>query len=225
MTLSLTKSEKILGGIYLLLEMLVAPVAVTVLCAALGITSTAAVNLICFFLNAALALVCFRGLLRRSLENCAGRWGRTVLTALKGFGLYWLLSALSLVLIRAIEPDFANMNDASVNTMIDEFPVLMPLAVVFAAPLAEECLFRGWIFTGLAERNLPLAYAVTALCFSAVHVTGYIGSYDARTLALCLLQYVGPAIALCRTCEKSDSLCAPLLLHSFINTIALFTTR
>ena len=225
MTLRLTKQETILGGVYLLLQMLVIPVAVSVLCVFLGITSLAAVNLICFFLNAALALACFRRLLRQSLQNCAGRWGETVLTAAKGFGLYWLLSTAAAVLILTLEPDYLNINDASVNTMIDEFPVLMPLAVVFAAPLAEECLFRGWIFTGLARKSLPLAYFVTACCFAAVHVTGYIGSYDPRTLLLCLLQYIGPSVALCWTCHKADSLLAPLLLHIIINTIALFTTR
>jgi len=225
MTLSLTKSEKIYGGVFLLLQMLVIPGAVTALCIGLGIASEAAVNLICFFLNAALALWIFRRLLQQSWQNCAGRWGRTALTVLEGFGLYWLLSTAALVLILALRPDYANLNDASVNTMIDEFPVLMPLAVVLAAPLAEECLFRGWMFTGLAQKSLPLAYLVTAGCFSAVHLVNYIGSYDGPALLLSLLQYLGPSLALCRTCHKSDSLLAPLLLHSLINTIALFTTR
>ena len=40
------------------------------------------------------------------------------------------------------------------------------LAVIFAAPLAEECLCRGWMFTGLARRSIPLAYAVTAISHS-----------------------------------------------------------
>lgn len=225
MTLTLTKQEKRMGGVYLLLQMLVVPVVVSVLCVLLGITSLSAVNLIYFFLNAALALVFFRALLRQSIQNCAGRWGHTIWTAVKGFGLYWLLSTAASVLIFALQPDYSNINDATVNTMIDEFPVLMPLAVVFAAPLAEECLFRGWIFTGIARKNLPLAYLVTALCFSAVHVVDYIGSYDVRMLLLSLLQYIGPSLALCWTCRKADSLCAPLMLHMFINTIALFTTR
>ena len=225
MTLTLTKQEKILGGVYLLLQMLAVPVIVSVLCVLVGITSLTVVNLICFFLNAALALVFFRQLLRRSIQNCAGRWVQVLLTALKGFALYWIVSTASAVLILYLNPDFANINDASVNTMIDEYPVLMSLAVVFAAPLAEECLFRGWMFTGLAQRSLPLAYLVTALCFSAVHVAGYIGLYDGRTLLLCLLQYLGPSFALCWTCRKADSITAPLLLHIAINIIALFTTR
>ena len=91
MTLTLTKQEKRMGGVYLLLHMLVVPVVVSVLCVLLGITSLSAVNLIYFFLNAALALVFFRALLRQSIQNCAGRWGHTIWTAVKGFGLYWLL--------------------------------------------------------------------------------------------------------------------------------------
>ena len=220
MTLTLTKQEKRMGGVYLLLQMLVVPVVVSVLCVLLGITSLSAVNLIYFFLNAALALVFFRALLRQSIQNCAGRWGHTIWTAVKGFGLYWLLSTAASVLIFALQPDYSNINDATVNTMIDEFPVLMPLAVVFAAPLAEECLFRGWIFTGLARRSIPLAYAVTCGFFAAAHVVGYIGSFDALTLLLCFAQYVGPGIALCWTCRKADSLAAPLLMHMTINAIA-----
>ena len=223
MTLTLSHFEKRWGPIYLLLQLFLVPFGAALLCAALSIHSVAAVNLLSFFANAALALVFFRRLLLSSLRNF--RWGRTLLTAVTGFCLYWLLNAVVATLILSVKPDFANINDAGINTMIDEFPVLMPIAVVFAVPLAEECLFRGWIFTGLARRSLPLAYGITTICFSAVHILGYIGTYDELTLALCTAQYLVPSAVLCWTCHKSDSLCAPLLLHMAINTIALFTTR
>ena len=113
----------------------------------------------------------------------------------------------------------------SITAMIREQPWLMSIAVVFFAPLAEECLFRGWIFTGLAQRNLPLAYGVTACFFSAAHILGYVGRYDPLTLLLCFLQYLGPSIALCFSCRKADSLLAPMLLHMTINAIALILTR
>ena len=183
MTLTLSHFEKRWGVMYLLLQMFLIPYGAALLCAALSIGSVAAVNLLGFFANAVLAVVFFRQLLLSSLKNF--RWDRTMLTAATGFLLYWLLSAAVSSLILSVKPDFANINDAGVNTMIDEFPVLMPIAVVFAVPLAEECLFRGWIFTGLARRSLPLAYGITILCFSAVHILGYIGTCDVLTLALC----------------------------------------
>ena len=223
MTLTLTNWEKRWGILYLLAQMFLVPFGAAILCDALSIHSVAAVNLTAFFINSGLAVVFFRRLLLSSLKNF--RWGRTLLSVAGGFLLYWLLNTAVMTAILALKPDFANINDTGINAMIDEFPVLMPLAVVFAAPLAEECLFRGWIFTGLAQKSLPLAYTVTTLTFSLIHTLGYIGTCDAMTLALCTMQYLVPAAVLCWVCHKSDSLCGPLLLHIIINTLALFTTR
>lgn len=225
MTLTLTNREKWLGWVYLLLQMLAVPFVVTWLCVRAGIRSEAVVNLICFFLNAALAVWVFRGLLLRSFRNARESWTETVITAMKGLGLYWLLNLALTMVILHIKPDFANVNDASVNAMIDEAPVLMPIAVVFAAPLAEECLFRGWMFTGLAEKSMPLAYCVTCGFFSAAHVVSYIGTYDALTLGLCFVQYLGPSFALCWTCRRADSLCAPLLMHMAVNALGCILLR
>ena len=225
MTLTLTNQEKKWGWLYLLLQMLLVPFAAAFLCVWLGIRSDTVVNLLCFFVNAALAVLFFRRLLERSFERCRGRWPETVRTAMGGFGLYWLIQIAANSVILSVDPEFGNVNDANVGVMLAESPLLMHIAVIFAAPLAEECLFRGWIFTGLARRSIPLAYAVTCCFFSAVHVVGYIGSYDALTLALCFLQYLGPGVALCWTCQKNDSLCAPLLLHMTINTMACIFVR
>jgi membrane protease YdiL (CAAX protease family) len=225
MTLTLTKNEGRWGWFFLAAQFLLIPTLVAAVCPTLGIRTEADLNLCCFFLEACLGAFLFRELLRHSLRSCAGRWGRILLTALEGFGLYFLVSTAVLWLILLLRPDFSNINDAGVNALIDQRPLLMSLGVVFAAPLAEECLFRGWIFTGLARKSIPLAYCVTALTFSAAHIVGYIGIYDLKTLGLCFLQYLGPSLVLCRTCRKADSLMAPLLLHIFINTIALFTTR
>ena len=219
MTLTLTKQEKRWGWVYLAAQMLVIPFAVAFVCLLMAVTSEADINLICFYLNAALAVIVFRDLLSKSLENCRGRWKETLLTALKGFGLYWLVSTAVAAAILTLKPDFANVNDQSVGAMLSERPLLMTIAVVFAAPLAEECLFRGWMFTGLAKRSLPLAYAVTCGFFSAAHVVGYIGLYEPRTLLLCFIQYLGPSLVLCRVCHKNDSLCAPLLMHTAINAV------
>lgn len=225
MTLTLTKQEKRLGWLYLAAQMLVIPFAVTFVCMLMGIASEADINLICFYVNAALAVIVFRDLLSKSLENSRGRWKETLLTVLKGFGLYWLVSTAVAAAILALKPDFANVNDQSISAMLSERPLLMTVAVLFAAPLAEECLFRGWMFTGLAEKSRALAYAVTCVFFSGVHILAYIGTYDALTLLLCFVQYLAPSYVLCRTCCRDDSLCAPLLLHMTINTAALFVAR
>ena len=225
MTLRLTFREKRLGWFYLAAQMLVIPFAVAAVCMMLGIRSEADINLICFYLNAALAAAVFPNLLTKSFSGLGQRWKATLLTTLKGFGLYWLVSTAVAIALLALKPDFSNVNDASVTAMIAQRPVLMTIAVVFAAPLAEECLFRGWMFTGLMERSPVLAYTLTCAFFSAVHVLPYIGIYDALTLLLCFAQYLAPSFVLCRTCARDNSLCAPLLLHMSINIAALFVAR
>ena len=225
MTLRLTFREKRLGWFYLAAQMLVIPFAVAAVCMLLGIRSEADINLICFYLNAALAAAVFPNLLTRSFSGLGHRWKATLLTAWKGFGLYWLVSTAVALALLALKPDFANVNDQSVSAMVGERPLLMTVAVVFAAPLAEECLFRGWMFLGLAEKSRTLAYMVTCVFFSAVHILAYIGTYDALTLLLCFVQYLAPSYVLCRTCARDNSLCAPMLLHMTINTVALFVAR
>ena len=220
MTLTLTKNEKRWGWLFLLLYLIGVPFAAGLVCGLMGVTSETVLNIVCFYANAALAILFFRKLLQHSLFIAEQDWKGTIRTAVSGFGLYWLVNAVVNTFVLFIQPDFANVNDQNLSGMIAESPVLMNLALIVAAPLAEECLFRGWLFTGLAEKNVPLAYAVTCGLFSAAHVAGYIGSYEPLTLVLCFLQYIGPSFALCWTCRKNDSLIAPLLLHMSINTIA-----
>ena len=220
MTLTLTKQEQIRGWFYLLAQMLAVPFAAALICIWMDIYSETVVNNLCFFLNAALGVVLFRDLLEQSFRNCRGRWKETVMTTLKGLGLYFLLNLLVNTLVLRIDPEFSNINDATVGAMLSESPLLMTVAVVFAAPLAEELLCRGWMFTGLAKKSIPLAYAVTCGFFAAVHVVSYIGYCSPLTLFLCFLQYLGPGIALCWTCRQDDSLCAPLLMHMSVNALA-----
>ena len=220
MTLKLTKNEKRWGWFFLLAQMLVVPFAAALICLWMDVYSDTVVNNLCFFLNAALAVLIFRHLLEQSFRRCRGRWKQTVLTVLKGLGLYFLLNYAVNSLVFRIYPNFSNVNDATVGAMLTESPWLMTIAVVFAAPLAEECLCRGWMFTGLAEKSIPLAYCVTCGFFAAVHVLSYIGFYSPMTLALCFVQYLGPGIALCWACQRDDSLCAPLLMHMSINALA-----
>ena len=220
MTLSLTKRERIGGLFFLLAEFLAVPVAMTLICYWAGIASDAVINIANFAVNAALALLCFRRLLAESFRRFFSHPKKTLLTALVGLGLYWVVNIAMTALTLMIEPEFGNVNDANILTLMAQQPVLMALAVIFAAPLAEECLFRGWIFAGLARRSTLLAYAVSCGFFSAAHVVGYIGLYEPRTRVLCFVQYLGPSFVLCRTCQRDDSLCAPLLLHMAINAMS-----
>ena len=70
-------------------------------------------------------------------------------TALAGFLLLLGANQVMTGLAKLLIPDFINTNNAFVADMVRQSPVTMTLSLVVLVPLAEECLFRGLIFTGL----------------------------------------------------------------------------
>lgn len=88
--------------------------------------------------------------------------------------------------------------------------VLIFIALVILAPLAEELLFRGFLFFGL-RRRLPFwaTSVVVSLLFAFVHGQVNVGvDVFALSLVLCYLR------------EKTQSLWPAILLHAFKNGLA-----
>jgi membrane protease YdiL (CAAX protease family) len=87
------------------------------------------------------------------------------------------------------------------------------LGIVVAAPLAEEFLFRGFLFAGLANSRLRPsgAIALTALAWGTLHV-----QYDVYTIVTVVVG--GILLGLARWRTGSLWLCA--LLHGLMNVVA-----
>ena len=86
-------------------------------------------------------------------------------------------------------------------------------------------LTRGLVFGALHPRSRMLAYIVSTLFFSFIHVMGYIGSFSASVLLLCFLQYIPAGVMLAWAYEYSGSILAPILIHTAVNAIAIFSVR
>lgn len=88
------------------------------------------------------------------------------------------------------------------------------LVLALALPLAEECFFRGVIFSALQRQWRPVwAVLLSALCYLAAHATD-------PWLAFVFLNGVGYALAF----RQSRSLAAPLLAHILV-VAALLSAR
>jgi membrane protease YdiL (CAAX protease family) len=79
------------------------------------------------------------------------------------------------------------------------------------APIAEEVLFRGFIYTYCRRWGILSALILSTVVFAALHLPS----------GLPLIQIVG-GIAFALTYEASGSLIAPILIHSLGN-LAIFT--
>lgn len=55
--------------------------------------------------------------------------------------------------------------------------ILIILSACVIAPVQEEIFFRGILFTVLSKKNVPLAFIVTAILFSLIHIQLPISSF------------------------------------------------
>jgi HAD superfamily hydrolase (TIGR01509 family) len=93
------------------------------------------------------------------------------------------------------------------------FLPLLVLGVVVGAPLAEEIVFRGFAFTGLADSRLGWAGATvaTALIWAVIHL-----QYDAFGMGTVFL--AGLVLGVARW--KTQSVYTPMIMHVMMNLLA-----
>lgn len=92
------------------------------------------------------------------------------------------------------------------------------LSLVILPPIAEEIIFRGFLFTSLrAKYRFHSAAVATSLLFGAAHLQ--FGA-DAPLLWMAALDTFILSYVLCFLREKTGSLWAPILLHALKNLIA-----
>ncbi len=219
----MTRGETIFAWVYLPCYLLLVPVLIQLLLTALGRTyDIYDVNLIYFYVNfLALAIGC-RGYLARSLRETPPL--RMLSGVVRGFLLHMGLSALASILLSFL-PVFENPADTVTIGMIRAHRGMMIVCAVLLGPLVEEVLMRGLIFAPLLRKSRLLAYGVSALVFSALHLVDFIGEVPPQTLLLSLLDYLPGAIALAYAYEKGGSIWSAVFLHMLQNALSIFALR
>ena len=217
-----TRRQIIWGIGYLFFELLALPLILNLLPISLTIGK---LNFLYFFINFVAVTLIFRSYLIQSLRDAVRVLFPTFWCALLGYLGYRLLSGMLAGLIVQIRPQFVNMNDVSVLYALSQDFVPMALGTILLAPVAEETLFRGMIFRGLYDRSPLGAYAVSMAAFAAVHLISYVGRMDSVMLLLSFLQYLPAGYCLCFAYRQSGNLLSPILLHMFVNAVAVFSTR
>ena len=224
MTVTLTRLEKIFGWIFLAATAMVLPMAVVSVCGLLRLQLDAAqLNCTVFILNFLLTVLIFWKFLWKNSMLTITAPGRTFAWMGIGFAIYYGASTLVSTLIITVAPDFANANDESIRIMAREHFWLMSLGTVILAPVTEEVLYRGLVFGSLRRRCRWLAYVVSILVFSALHVVSYIGVLSPLHIVLSVLQYLPGAFALAFAYDKSGSIWSSILIHMSINLFAMIS--
>ncbi len=117
---------------------------------------------------------------------------------------------LSYVQFRVIEDFFAAVFRAGFGLRLSAFLVLGLLA-----PIAEEMMFRGWLWTGLRRSWPPFTCSLVS---GGLWLLTHVGEGTAK---MAILAPVALLLGLAR--DRSASLRAPVLLHIALNLTSLVT--
>jgi len=132
-----------------------------------------------------------------------------------GFVVYILLSALFMAFAMSYMTfiDFDQVQETGFSQLGPRFEYILAfVSLVVLAPVAEEILFRGYLF-GKLQKNVAtwIAILISSAVFAAVHLAWNVGiDVFALGIVLCLLRIV------------SNSLWPSILLHMLKNGIAFY---
>lgn len=132
-----------------------------------------------------------------------------------GFLVYMVAAAILLALLSSLLPfiDPNQVQDTGFNFIFQRYEyVLAFVTLVIIAPIAEEVLFRGYLY-GYMKRYLPVWVAVilSSLVFGFMH-----GSWNVGINTFVL------GIVLCVLREVSGSIYPSILLHMLKNGVAFY---
>ena len=226
LSVTTTYQERLWGYIYLAAEILVLPLILGICNLFFNLhLSDATLNFLYFFIN----FLVVTGILYRFLLNnvkIALRIFPTVLiTAGIGFVLYTASSVALSAAIRKLFPIYINANDSYISTLLSEKFALMFIGTAVLVPVAEELLYRGLIFNGLYNKNRLMAYLVSTLAFSVLHVYGYADTLSPIQLFLSLLEYIPAGLCLAWSYAKTDTIVTPIFIHMIVNSTAVLAMR
>jgi membrane protease YdiL (CAAX protease family) len=164
------------------------------------------------FVLAALVFAARAGAVRAAQFGLVrARIGRALKWSAIAYVAFWVLSAIWAAAIGLNEqdqlPDSLGADESTVAL------VAVCVLVTVAAPIAEELLFRGYMFGALRNWRGPWPAAlITGVLFGAVHVFGQEAEF---LLPLALL-----GVALCVIRWKTGSLLPCIALHAINNAVA-----
>ena len=221
---TMTKNQLVLGLIWLPVHFFVLPVLLPLMTLLYpGGMEETTVNVVFQGLSFTFLMVVMFGYLKNEFFTLLERKIRSLLTVAGGWMMNLVLAMAVVWLMEFLVPELLalNPNQETMQELGEMGKGALFAVAVCLAPIVEETLFRGCLFGAIRRRHRALAYAVSALAFSLLHVWQYAVVYLDLSQLLYIVQYLPVSIALAWCYERSGSLWTSIFLHMFINAIAL----
>lgn len=223
---SITQRETQYGWVWLVFETLIFSWLLQVLNQLLPTPlPQAEVNFLFFSVNFTVVVILFRRYLWAQIRQIPDLIGNIIFTVIAGFIAYLISNFLLMQVLLTLNPKHFSVNDVTIQSLVEEDYFLMFLGSVILVPITEECLFRGLVFRGVYDRSPILAWVLSIVLFSSVHIISYLGTYPAETILLCFVQYIPAGVCLAGAYRLSGSLLSPILIHALVNLLGMMALR
>ena len=218
----MSRGETIGALIFFPVYVLLVPFLVELVMRALSLPmSQSQFQLYVYLLDLIAVIVILRRWLLISLSNVGSRIWDFLQAIVLGFAFYYALAWLLGLILALTNAPIDNPNNSAIAALVSTDYAIMLVSTVILAPVVEECLLRGLIFGNLHPYNRILAYCISALVFSMLHVWQFIGTVSWPIIIVSIIQYIPAGIALGWTYEKSKTIWAPIVVHCLINAVTM----
>lgn len=214
---SMTRREILLSLLYLPVHLVLLPMGLAFLYA-LGYISLTAANVLSYAVGLVYMVLTQFRFLRREFDALCDRFAYVLVTVVTSYGGILCLNTLFGMLMQWLGLGL-NPNNVAVGDAYEIGGGSIAAMTVFMAPIVEELMFRGGLFTLFRRRSRALAYVMSSAAFCFYHVFSYL-SEDPRYIVFAL-QYLPASILLARCYEKTDSIWSSILLHMTVNGVSL----
>lgn len=224
----LTPAESVFGWCYIIARQFLISLLLQIVFKLLGLPeSNLWLNFAFFAFNFVVIVTVYRKFLAAGLRQLGKRFGHVLGDCAACYLLYTASTVFVGLIIGLCFPTFSNANDANVQSLVKDQLWVTFVGTVILAPVAEEVLFRGVVFGTLYRWNRPLAYVLSALFFGAIHIMGYLatGAYTWAEAAVSMLQYLPAGLCFAWLYADTDTIFAPILVHTINNLIAITAMR
>lgn len=219
---TLSSSETLSGIVYLAVQLFVLPNILYWVNGQLAHPLTEAeINFTFYLINFMAMLLIFHNFLGDSLHQALRHPMQLLESVILGLVYYYVCIFCIDHVISLLAPGYANYNDEAISAMSRGNSFLMLIGTVVLVPPVEECLYRGLVFRNLYSRNKWAAYIVSIVLFAIIHILGYLGKYSPLELLMACLQYLPAGLCLAWSYVRSDTICAPILVHAIVNFISI----
>lgn len=210
-----TKWQSILSLVYLPFHLVIVPIAIAALFPTLD---NSMLNFVCYAIGGVFMVVTQWSFLRDDFGSFMEHPFMNALQIPISYGLMMCFNSLVAILLVAVQSTSNPNNEAVVEIAVQNSGPARA-AVIFLAPIVEECIFRAGLFGLVRKYNRAAAYIVTALVFALYHIWGYALSDPANWIYL--IQYIPVTLLLCRAYERTNSIWGSIFFHMTVNYVSL----